>query len=92
MKVEFFLHGSLNSYIYISQTNDQEHQEHQPAFAQALSDFFKESYLRTLRPSVVQALMTGTTAKYEADQKLMKDVADNSEIESYILNSHIPQG
>lgn len=36
--------------------------------------------------------MTGTTAKYEADQKLMKDVADNSEIESYILNSHIPQG
>ncbi|KAF8829479.1 hypothetical protein HHX47_DHR3000960 [Lentinula edodes] len=49
--------------------------ENQPAFAAAMTDFLKECYIRSTRPSFMQALMSGTTAKWESDAKFMTDVA-----------------
>ncbi|KAJ6577595.1 fatty acid hydroxylase [Mycena capillaripes] len=50
--------------------------EQQPEFTVAMGDFLTESGLRANRPRVLQAVMRGTTAKYEADIKKMKDLAD----------------
>ncbi|KAJ7622599.1 fatty acid hydroxylase [Mycena polygramma] len=50
--------------------------EQQPEFTVAMGDFLKESGQRAVRPWMVQAVMRGTTAKYEADIKKMKDLAD----------------
>ncbi|KAF7980075.1 hypothetical protein HWV62_39868 [Athelia sp. TMB] len=49
--------------------------EQHPPFGTAMGDFLKECFLRTNRPSVVQALMPGTTAKYVDDIKYMTEVA-----------------
>lgn len=46
-----------------------------PPFGSAMGDFLKECFLRTNRPSVVQALMPGTTAKYVDDIRYMTEVA-----------------
>jgi hypothetical protein len=43
-----------------------------------MADFLGESGLRANRPRVLQALMPGTTAKYEQDMKKMKDLASKS--------------
>lgn len=56
--------------------------ETQPAFTQAMADFLMESNRRYLRPGIVTSLMRSSAAKYEADIKLMQDVAQGSE--SYI--------
>jgi hypothetical protein len=53
-------------------------QQTQPQFGQAMSDFLKESFARSNRPTVIQALMTGATAKYAEDIKYMTDVANKS--------------
>ncbi|KAJ6598272.1 cytochrome P450 [Mycena vulgaris] len=45
-------------------------------FAVAMGDFLAESGLRAYRPRVLQAVMRGTTAKYELDIKKMRDLAD----------------
>ncbi|KAK7678479.1 hypothetical protein QCA50_018539 [Cerrena zonata] len=45
-------------------------------FTQAMGDFLAEAAVRVNRPSVVQALMRGTNAKYEQDIKTMADLAD----------------
>ncbi|KAK7038997.1 hypothetical protein VNI00_010389 [Paramarasmius palmivorus] len=50
--------------------------ENQPAFAGAMVDFLKECFSRTQRPSIVQALMTGTNAKWEEDVKFMTEIAE----------------
>ncbi|ESK91468.1 cytochrome p450 [Moniliophthora roreri MCA 2997] len=50
--------------------------ENQPEFARAMVDFLKECFSRTQRPSIVQALMSGTNAKWEADVQFMTDIAD----------------
>ncbi|KAJ7447839.1 fatty acid hydroxylase [Mycena latifolia] len=50
--------------------------EQQPEFTVAMGDFLKESGLRANRPRVLQAVMRGTTAKYEQDIKKMRDLAD----------------
>ncbi|KAJ7146594.1 fatty acid hydroxylase [Mycena epipterygia] len=50
--------------------------EQQPEFTVAMGDFLAESGLRANRPRVLQAVMRGTTAKYEQDIKKMKDLAD----------------
>ncbi|KAJ7154351.1 fatty acid hydroxylase [Mycena crocata] len=50
--------------------------EQQPEFTVAMGDFLAESGLRANRPRVLQAVMRGTTAKYEADIKKMRDLAD----------------
>ncbi|KZT19446.1 fatty acid hydroxylase [Neolentinus lepideus HHB14362 ss-1] len=46
-----------------------------PPFCEAMTDFLKECNARANRPAIVQALMTSATAKWEADKKLMVDVA-----------------
>ncbi|KAJ7257292.1 fatty acid hydroxylase [Mycena rebaudengoi] len=46
-----------------------------PEFVVAMGDFLRESGLRANRPRVLQALMPGTTTKYEQDIKKMKDLA-----------------
>ncbi|KAF7333412.1 Fatty acid hydroxylase [Mycena venus] len=52
------------------------YREGQPEFAVAMGDFLLESGKRSARPRVVQAMMRGTTAKYQADIKLMRDLAE----------------
>ncbi|KAF9263918.1 fatty acid hydroxylase [Marasmius fiardii PR-910] len=49
--------------------------ENHPRFTEAMHDFLKECFQRTQRPAVVQTLMTGTNAKFEADMKFMEDLA-----------------
>ncbi|KAK7438635.1 hypothetical protein VKT23_017968 [Stygiomarasmius scandens] len=48
----------------------------QPKFAEAMTDFLKECFLRASRPSIVQAMMPGSTAKFEADRQFMTSVAE----------------
>jgi cytochrome P450 / NADPH-cytochrome P450 reductase len=43
-----------------------------------MTDFLKECFARSNRPTVVQALMTGATAKYLEDIKYMTDLANKS--------------
>jgi cytochrome P450/NADPH-cytochrome P450 reductase len=62
------LAGRLNSF----------YTEQQPEFTVSMGDFLAESGLRANRPRVLQAVMRGTTAKYEQDIKKMKDLADHS--------------
>ncbi|TDL21939.1 cytochrome P450 oxidoreductase OrdA-like protein [Rickenella mellea] len=49
--------------------------EEPPKFTQAMVDFLVESGKRALRPTVVQSVMWGKTAKYDADIKLMTEFA-----------------
>jgi len=53
-------------------------QKDQPKFAEAMTDFLKECFLRASRPSIVQAMMPGATAKFEADRQFMTSVAERS--------------
>ncbi|KAH8103110.1 fatty acid hydroxylase [Cristinia sonorae] len=46
-------------------------------FVQAMVDFLIESGLRANRPAIVNAMMRGTTYKYEQDIKTMSDLADH---------------
>ncbi|KAJ6454873.1 cytochrome P450 [Mycena vitilis] len=50
--------------------------EQHPEFTVAMGDFLKECGRRAVRPGVVQAVMRGASAKYEADIKKMKGLAD----------------
>ncbi|KIM86528.1 hypothetical protein PILCRDRAFT_815766 [Piloderma croceum F 1598] len=50
--------------------------ETQPQFGQAMTNFLKESFVRSNRPAVIKALMIGATAKYEEDIKYMTDIAN----------------
>ncbi|KAJ7740466.1 fatty acid hydroxylase [Mycena maculata] len=50
--------------------------EQQPEFTIAMGDFLAESGARARRPRVLQAVMLGTSAKYEADIKTMRDLAE----------------
>ncbi|OBZ65058.1 hypothetical protein A0H81_14948 [Grifola frondosa] len=43
-------------------------------FVKALGDFLKESGLRANRPSIVQAMMHSTNAKYEEDQRILNEL------------------
>jgi cytochrome P450/NADPH-cytochrome P450 reductase len=43
-----------------------------------MSDFLLECDLRSGRPAFVQWMMRGSTAKYEEDMKIMKDLANES--------------
>ncbi|KAJ7118091.1 cytochrome P450 [Mycena epipterygia] len=52
------------------------YREKQPEFAVAMGDFLRESGLRANRPRVVQSMMWGTNAKYQADIKLMRELAE----------------
>ena len=48
-------------------------------FVTAMVDFLLESGHRASRLSLVQAVMTSATAKYEQDIKIMSDLANESE-------------
>ena len=43
-----------------------------------MTNFLKESFVRSNRPAVIKALMIGATAKYEEDIKYMTDIANKS--------------
>ncbi|TBU21982.1 fatty acid hydroxylase [Dichomitus squalens] len=45
-------------------------------FADAMADFLIESGRRASRPSIVQAIMSGTNAKYEDDIRIMNELVD----------------
>lgn len=49
--------------------------EGQPKFATAMGDVLRESFARSTRPSVIQAMMTGANAKYDEDIKYMRGLA-----------------
>ena len=55
-------------------------QESNHPFVTAMVDFLVESGQRANRPAIVNAMMRGTTAKYEQDIKTMAELADESEI------------
>ncbi|KAF4598867.1 hypothetical protein EYR38_007278 [Pleurotus pulmonarius] len=50
--------------------------EQPPTFARAMADVLKESFNRFSRPTIVQSLLKGTTAKYFDDIKVMTDIAN----------------
>ncbi|CEL62380.1 NADPH-ferrihemoprotein reductase [Rhizoctonia solani AG-1 IB] len=50
--------------------------EGEPPFVKAMSDFLKECFLRSRRPTIVQALSYGANAKYAADMDIMNDLAN----------------
>ncbi|PBK66502.1 bifunctional P-450/NADPH-P450 reductase [Armillaria solidipes] len=48
----------------------------QPLFVRAMMDFLTECNHRANRPSIIQAFMTNTNDKYEADIKILRETAD----------------
>lgn len=48
--------------------------EGEPPFVKAMGDFLKESFLRSRRPSIVQALTYSSNAKYAEDMEIMNAV------------------
>ncbi|KAF8606724.1 cytochrome P450 [Ceratobasidium sp. AG-I] len=48
----------------------------EPPFVKAMGDFLYESFLRSRRPSIVQALSYSANAKYTADMDIMNQLAD----------------
>jgi cytochrome P450/NADPH-cytochrome P450 reductase len=59
------------------------YQKDLPSFIGAMGDFLVESGLRAKRPRVVQAVMYQTNNKYQADIKLMNDLAEESGCRSH---------
>uniref|UniRef100_A0A0W0F1E3 Putative fatty acid hydroxylase n=1 Tax=Moniliophthora roreri TaxID=221103 RepID=A0A0W0F1E3_MONRR len=49
--------------------------EHTPPFSTSMADFLSATFVRSSRPALIQAMKTSENAKYEADIKLMKDLA-----------------
>ncbi|KAI0694739.1 bifunctional P-450/NADPH-P450 reductase [Earliella scabrosa] len=52
------------------------YRENPHPFADAMADFLIESGRRANRPSLVQAMMRGTNAKYQEDQRIMNDLVE----------------
>ncbi|CAE6373196.1 unnamed protein product [Rhizoctonia solani] len=50
--------------------------EGEPPFVKAMGDFLKECFLRSRRPTIVQALSYGSNAKYAADMEIMNNLAN----------------
>ncbi|KAF8755042.1 cytochrome P450 [Rhizoctonia solani] len=50
--------------------------EGEPPFVKAMGDFLKECFLRSRRPTLVQALSYGANAKYAADMEIMNQLAN----------------
>ncbi|KAF7294065.1 Fatty acid hydroxylase [Mycena kentingensis (nom. inval.)] len=65
------------AYCSMSYRNNSFYVQDPPEFVVAMGDFLGESGNRASRPRIVQAVMRGTNAKYEADIKKMRDLADN---------------
>ncbi|KAJ7164230.1 fatty acid hydroxylase [Mycena filopes] len=75
---EDFTRVALDAIAYCSMSHrlNSFYMEQQPEFTIAMGDFLAECGARANRPRVVQAVMRGTTAKYEADIKTMTDLAN----------------
>ncbi|KAJ7808338.1 cytochrome P450 [Mycena olivaceomarginata] len=73
-----FTRVALDTIAYCSMSHrlNSFYSEPQPEFAVAMADFLKECSERFTRPRLLQAVMYGKTAKYQADIKKMKDLAD----------------
>lgn len=63
-------------------------QETEPRFIKAMSDWLSECDNRTRRPAIIQALMRGTTAKYEEDMNIMLELATDSTSASFPWDCH----
>ncbi|CAE7229773.1 unnamed protein product [Rhizoctonia solani] len=50
--------------------------EGEPPFVKAMGDFLKECFLRSRRPTIVQALSYASNAKYAADMEIMNNLAN----------------
>lgn len=50
-----------------------------------MTDFLKEASARASRPSLVQALMTRTNAKWDEDARFMTDLGTRSECLSHVF-------
>lgn len=55
-------------------------------FAAAVNRCFMECQLRANRPRLLTALMTGAQARFDADLKLMTDMAKSSEHQIHLLS------
>ncbi len=53
-------------------------QEEPHPFVTAMVDFLLESGRRSSRPSIVQAMMTGTNAKFEEDLRTLNALVEES--------------
>ena len=53
-------------------------QEEPHPFATAMADFLIESGRRSARPSLVQAMMSGSNAKYEEDKRTLNALVEES--------------
>ncbi|KAJ7035907.1 fatty acid hydroxylase [Mycena alexandri] len=75
---EDFTRVALDAIAYCSMSHrlNSFYTEQQPEFTVAMGDFLAECGLRANRPRVLQAVMRGMTAKYEADIKTMRDLAN----------------
>ncbi|KAJ7360684.1 cytochrome P450 [Mycena albidolilacea] len=73
-----FTRVALDTVAYCSMSHrlNSFYSEPQPEFAIAMADPLKERSERLTRPRLPQAVMYGKTAKYQADIKKMKDLAD----------------
>ena len=67
----------MSDSTYLSSHSNQ--QETKPSFVGAMSDWLTESGNRFMRPAIVQKMLRGTNNKYEADMKIMRDLADQRE-------------
>ena len=80
MQPELFLPGKMDEIFCSFFSNIPPRLQEEPhPFATAMTDFLIESGRRSARPSLVQAMMTGTNAKYEEDQRIMNSLVDQSE-------------
>ncbi|KAF8148143.1 fatty acid hydroxylase [Mycena galopus ATCC 62051] len=100
-----FTRVALDTIAYCSMSHrlNSFYTEQQPEFALAMGDFLKESGARFVRPRLVQAVMSGTTAKCQTDIKKMRDLADQivatrkahpipkHDLLDIMLNSHDPK-
>ncbi|KAI9067866.1 fatty acid hydroxylase [Trametes sanguinea] len=50
--------------------------EHSHPFVQAMADFLTESANRANRPPIMNTIMRGSSAKYDADMKIMNELVD----------------
>ncbi|KAK7438190.1 hypothetical protein VKT23_018121 [Stygiomarasmius scandens] len=50
--------------------------EEPPQFAKSMAEYLKECFARASRPSIVQAMMPGATAKFEEDKNFMTNVGN----------------
>ena len=56
-------------------------------FVTAMADFLIECGRRSVRPSIVNSMMSSTNAKFEADQKIMFDLVNQSESVADTINN-----